>query len=65
MELLLLGLILLVLGSVIAWYGRPREDLIVVAGVIIFAVGVAFVVWWAFNQAEDAEAFVRSSWGLT
>lgn len=41
--MLVLGLILLVVGAVVAYLGRPRDQLIVAAGVIIFGVGCVFI----------------------
>jgi hypothetical protein len=47
--MLTLGIILLVLGAVLAYVGRPREQLLVVAGVLIFAVGVVLLIVWAVS----------------
>lgn len=61
--MLVLGIILLVVGAVVAYLGRPREQLIYIAGIIIFAVGVILVLL-AVLDISDADAYVRSSWGL-
>lgn len=41
--MLVVGIVLLVLGAVVAYLGRPRDQLIVAAGVIIFAVGCVLI----------------------
>lgn len=50
--MLILGIILLLVGAVIAYFGRPREELIVWAGVIIFLIGVVLIVIWALAAGD-------------
>lgn len=61
--MLVLGIILLLIGAVTAYFGRPREQLIVYAGVIIFLIGVVVLIIWALDVGDvntDAEALVRA-----
>jgi sulfite exporter TauE/SafE len=59
---MILGIILLLIGAAVAYFGRPREQLIVWAGVIIFLIGVVLIVLALLPADADASAF-RSSWG--
>lgn len=52
--MLVIGIVLLVLGGVVAYYGRPREQLLFYAGVICFLIGLVFVIIWLAHTL-DAE----------
>ena len=41
---MILGIVLLLVGAAVAYFGRPREELIFWAGVIIFLIGVLLIV---------------------
>jgi predicted membrane protein len=60
--MLALAVILLILGAVVAYVGRPREQLIYIAGLLIFVAGVIVLVLWLINTsgADDA-AFILPS----
>ena len=51
--MLIAGIVLLVLGALIAYFGRPRERLMVAAGVIIFAIGCVLLLIWALGHVGD------------
>jgi uncharacterized membrane protein len=62
--MLVLGIILLVVGAVVAYLGRPRDQLIVIAGVIIFGAGAILVLLAVLDTADVNTAMepLRSSW---
>ena len=59
---MLFALILLVLGAVVIYFGRPRERWLVYAGGVIFAVGVLLLVLWLVDRSgadlDTARAFL-------
>ena len=60
--MLILGIILLLIGATVAYFGRPREQLLVAAGVVIFLVGVVLVIIWALDAGDvntNAAAVLR------
>jgi Flp pilus assembly protein protease CpaA len=64
--MIVLGIILLVIGALVAYFGRPREQLIYWAGLIIFVVGVILVILGVLDASDVKTAaveYVRSSWG--
>lgn len=50
--MLVVGIILLLIGAAVVWFGRPREQLLVIAGGIIFLVGVVFIIVWALAVGD-------------
>ena len=50
--MLILGIILLIIGALVAYFGRPREQLIVWAGIIIFAIGVLLIILFALDVGD-------------
>lgn len=56
--MLIPGIILMVLGALLAYFGRPREQLLVVAGVIVFIIGVILIVLWALEQGDVETEFL-------
>lgn len=68
--MLVTGIILLLIGAIIAYVGRPREPLVFYAGVIIFVIGVVFLIIWAVSVADtsssvhDAALFAPLAWML-
>ena len=58
--MLILGIILLLIGAVVAMVGRPREELIYYAGIIIFLVGVVLIIVWALSAGGvNTDAVLR------
>jgi uncharacterized membrane protein len=49
------GVILLLIGAVVAYFGRPREQLIFWAGVIIFVLGLALILLAVLPSDVDLE----------
>lgn len=64
--MLALAIILLLLGAVVAYIGRPREQLIFYAGVLVFLAGVVVLVLWLVNTsgADDAALVLPSALAL-
>jgi predicted membrane protein len=64
--MLALAVILLILGAVVAYVGRPREQLIYIAGLLIFVAGVVVLVLWLINTsgADDAALVLPSALAL-
>lgn len=56
--MLIPGIILMCLGALLAWFGRPREQLLVVAGIIVFVIGVILIVLWALEQGDVETEFL-------
>jgi hypothetical protein len=50
--MLILGIILMLVGAAVAYFGRPREQLFVAAGVVIFLIGVVLVIVWALAAGD-------------
>lgn len=50
--MLILGIILLLVGACVAYFGRPHEQLFVAAGVVIFLIGVVLVIIWALSAGD-------------
>lgn len=56
--MIVLGVVLLVVGGLLAYFGRPREKLILWAGVAIFAAGLLLLVIGLLDRADaHAAAF--------
>jgi uncharacterized membrane protein len=49
------GVILLLIGAVVAYFGRPREQLIFWAGVIIFVLGLGLILFAILPSDVDLE----------
>src|SRR4051812_38372409 len=68
--MLVFGIILLLIGAVTIYLGRPRERWIVYAGAIIFLLGLVFIVIWlidasgADTNSVNAALFAPVAWIL-
>jgi hypothetical protein len=60
--MLTLGIILLVIGGLLAYFGRPREQLLYIGGVIIFVIGVICLIAWGIDasDAETVDSLIRA-----
>lgn len=56
--MIITGVVLLILGALVAYVGRPREQLLFYAGVIIFLIGAGLVIVWAVSSADQADTSV-------
>jgi hypothetical protein len=54
-SLLFLGIVLLVIGGVMAYFGRRSEHLLYIGGVIVFIVGLVIILYWALTLAGDSD----------
>ena len=56
--MLFTGLFLLILGAGLAAVGRTREVFLFYAGVLIFVIGAAFLVFWLLGESTTADTSV-------